>query len=253
LTQVIGSVMLPARNKIVYLSDAESDDDCGDATLRFRLVYSGKLLSTQGGERCGRPERRPEHKHDIRKYFHKQLKRLWEIDRFLHETQVVTSREDTNASRLVGEGFGLGSRADVKTLMSEVIANKYRENGYRFVPLVREQDALSCNIDVLFLRADYPYSVFSAGDVDNRIKTLIDSLCKPKNADALRQNAIPADGEDPFYCLLEDDKLITGFKVETDQLLNRSDANEQDRSWAELVIGVEIRPSVVTNLNAGFL
>jgi hypothetical protein len=137
--------------------------------------------------------------------------------------------------------------------MSEWVANKYRENGYRFVPLVRSEFSLSCSIDVLLLRVDHPYSVFTAGDVDNRIKTLIDALCKPTSGSALLGNETPAGGEDPFYCMLEDDKLISGFKVETDTLLSRSGVTEEDRSWAELVIGVEVRPRVITNLNVGFI
>ncbi len=146
----------------------------------------------------------------------------------------------------------MGRFGDVYEPMVENVANKYRENGYRFVPLVREGFSTSCSIDVLLLRTDYPGSIFTAGDVDNRIKTLVDALTKPVNADALRGNKIPADGEDPFFCLLENDKLITGFRVETDTLLTGLDATEEERGKVEMVISVEIRPYDITNQSLGF-
>jgi hypothetical protein len=142
---------------------------------------------------------------------------------------------------------------DTDIPLPEWVANQYRENDYKFVPLVLGDFSLTCSIDVLFLRSDHPYSVMTAGDIDNRIKTLIDALCKPKNADAPRGNEIPEEGETPFFCLLEDDKFITRFRVEADRLLTRSALTEEERRWAEIVISVEVRPSLVTRLNAGFL
>jgi hypothetical protein len=209
--------------------------------MRFRLIYSGELLATQGGERDGIPQRRPEHKHKIRKCFHKQLKRLWETDRFLSTKRVVNSRPDFNTTQNIGDiAADFGTLIDTDIPLSQWLAYQYRENNYRFVPLVLQDFSLTCSIDVLFLRSDHPYSVWTAGDIDNRIKTLIDALSKPKNADALRGNEIPDDEENPFFCLLEDDKLVTGIKVEADRLLTRSALTEADRSWAEILIAVEV-------------
>jgi hypothetical protein len=72
----------------------------------------------------------------------------------------------------------------------------------------------------LFLRRDIPGSAIGAGDLDNRIKTLIDTLRRPLNANKARGNEMPAEGEDPFYCLLEDDRLVSHLEVETDTLLD---------------------------------
>jgi hypothetical protein len=252
LTQVIDSVMLPARNKIVYRGDPD-DEDCVGSALRFRLFYSGPLLASQGGGRTGQPEHRPEHKHALRKAFHKQLKGLWETDRFLRETRIIKSRVDYDPQRLIGDANGWPSRADVTVPMSEWVADQYRENGYRFIPLVRNEFALSCRLDVLFLRIGDGHSVFTAGDVDNRIKTLIDALCKPLSGAALRGNEVPGEGEDPFYYLLEDDKLITGFGVETDRLLGYPESTEEERRLAKIIIDIDIRPRVITKIGAGFL
>jgi hypothetical protein len=57
----------------------------------------------------------------------------------------------------------------------------------------------------------------SGGDIDNRIKTLFDALHVPKNCSEVQ--GAPEDSEKPFYCLLEDDTLITGVQVRTDRLL----------------------------------
>jgi hypothetical protein len=60
--------------------------------------------------------------------------------------------------------------------------------------------------------------VTNGGDIDNRIKVLFDALCIPMGKHELG-GAMPQDGEDPFYVLLEDDRLITRIGVTTDQLL----------------------------------
>ncbi len=93
--------------------------------------------------------------------------------------------------------------------MVEDIASQYQESGFRFVPLVRESLSLLCSLDVLFLRRDFPGSVISAGDIDNRIKTLIDALRRPRSGNELQikqpsgNNAkiLPLAEEKPIFLL----------------------------------------------------
>jgi hypothetical protein len=81
-------------------------------------------------------------------------------------------------------------------------------------------------LDILFLRRDQPGGVVRhGGDVDNRIKVLLDGLRMPDRVEELGGLAIDAD-ENPFYCLLEDDKLITEVNITTDRLLVPRDSNE---------------------------
>jgi hypothetical protein len=136
--------------------------------------------------------------------------------------------------------------------LAEAVADLYRENNYRFVPLVREDFGLLCSLDILFLRRDYPMSVISRGDLDNRVKTLIDTLRKPKNAMELVGNEAPADGEDPFFCLLEDDDLVTGLTVQADMLLASLTDGSNDLSDVKLVISVELKPDHITMFNLSF-
>jgi len=45
--------------------------------------------------------------------------------------------------------------------------------------------------------------------------------------------------DDPIFCLLEDDKLLTGFSVETGRLLDVPAS--ADQSFAHVLINVKIR------------
>jgi hypothetical protein len=60
--------------------------------------------------------------------------------------------------------------------------------------------------------------VRNGGDIDNRVKVLFDGLRMPKSAAEIGGFA-PEPDEDPFFCLLEDDSLITEVSVTTDRLL----------------------------------
>jgi hypothetical protein len=101
----------------------------------------------------------------------------------------------------------------------EYLANQFNEFGYRFVPLVVQDLPLRCNIHVMMLRYGKPGDILFKGDLDNRIKTLVDALRKPQQANELGNFPVPGKDEDPFYVLLQDDKLITSLSVETDTLL----------------------------------
>jgi len=127
------------------------------------------------------------------------------------------------------------------------IGAKLVRSGYRFVPLVIEQWNVSCAIDILFLRRDATRSVVHGGDIDNRLKTLFDATKVPANANELGGYLTPAGDEDPFYCLLEDDKLITEVQVTTDALLAPSTPTA-----VKLIIRVNVRPFQLSELNSDF-
>lgn len=249
--------MSSAGNRIVYLSPVGNDPDWVQS-MRFRLTYEGELRPNQRDPENGQWDRLAEHKQTIRKHFHAQLKQLWQTNKFLSEhtvdPQAWVSPKAIPANQ-VGANGAWFSRGDVpaRVTLSEAIANLYRENGYRFVPLVREDFGLSCSLDILFLRRDFPGTgVIPAGDLDNRIKTLIDTLRKPHNGNELRGNETPALGEDPFYCLLEDDDLVTSLSVEADRLLDPPNGANNSNGQVRLVISVEIKPSHVTMFNLSF-
>jgi hypothetical protein len=58
------------------------------------------------------------------------------------------------------------------------------------------------------------------------------------------------DATQPFFCLLEDDALITSFSVETDRLLTQPNSPVNQ---VYLVIEVNVRVMKLTETNIGFL
>ena len=76
---------------------------------------------------------------------------------------------------------------------------------------------LACAIDILFLRHEDPGSlVLQGGDIDGRIKTLFDALRIPSEEEE-KVGGAPTDN--PLYCLLESDSLISDLSVRTARLL----------------------------------
>lgn len=172
--------------------------------MEFRLIYDGDLKG------ASKTNTRSEHKHEIRRVFHQQLQLLW---------NTYPLYRGTAATRL----------------MMQVTPNRFRLGKYRLLPLVTRDLGLGCALDVLFLRFDQPgQSLLQSGDIDNRLKTLFDALRVPLKGEYRDE---PREGEDPFYCLLEDDSLITHLSLTTDLLLQPRGVNE-----VRLVITVKLWP-----------
>ena len=196
--------------------------------MEFRLTYKGPLLASQGDPSGVQPDRRRENKHRIRQAFHLQLKRLWEITPFLKNA------ERSGPGALLVEGPD-APKYDIATL-----AGKYDMYGFHFVPLPVGEMGLLCG---LVLRPEAPGQLITqSGDIDNRLKTLFDSLRIPTpNEEYVKRT--PGADEEPFFCLLADDRLITKVTVETDQLLDVSSIAPADLIHeASLVITVRLRP-----------
>ena len=203
--------------------------------MKFYLTYKGPLYPS--GNKPRRAGGLSLNKHSIRRVFHRQLKQLWKTDEGLQAYTTPRLHSDSH----------------------KIYLEPYNKFGYQFVPLVRKELKLSCSLDILFLRRDQLSSgVISAGDIDNRIKTLIDCLRHPKNEKELpSEYSIPKDDECPFYCLLEDDDQIGSFTVKADTLLDlpitSSEVEKNENFIVKLVVMVEIHPSVVTWGNLVFV
>lgn len=204
--------------------------------MEFRLIYQGRLPAE------GRAGGRAREKHVIRKHFHKQLRELWQ--------QHPELRNQGAKRYLVIERGPLGRIAiesddpGAKTWI-EHIADNHARCGGRFVPLISEAGGFTCSLDILFLRRDNPGSIVrSGGDIDNRIKVLFDGLKRPEIMDDLGELPIEAD-ENPFFCLLEDDKLITKVSVTTDRLLLPAAADENIHDVFLQIHVTVINPSAI--------
>ena len=110
--------------------------------MKFSLYYRGQLKSNGG----------PKEKHLIRKSFHPQLKTLWNQEPLSNFTGFYKS---TNAEDSIARQIGL----------------------FKFVPLVCQAFHLVTSIHITLLRPEPPGSIVTqGGDIDNRLKTLLDSL-----------------------------------------------------------------------------
>lgn len=212
--------------------------DFSGCKLKFRLTYQGLILSENSKGRL--QNARASHKHSIRKHFHKQLSRLWEINNVLRSAD---EGRPSNGVRFAQPAY----RNSINGL-----CERFSFFGYRFVPLITHDLDVLCSVDVLFLRHADPGSVFSKGDIDNRLKTLFDALTMPKDKLQLGEFVNPDEGEDPFFCLLEDDSLITRAVVETDTLLSPV-SNSNDSNDARVIITVETSVTNVRGDNIGFV
>ncbi len=225
-------------------------------SMRFRLYYDGGLKASQRDPIGGQADKLAEHKQAIRKTFHPQLRRLWETNAFLRDHRVhphQSSWTHGHESPAAHTARASDARGDGMISLLDRTAMQHVENGYRFVPLVKKDWSLRCSLDILLLRRDPPHGVLHAGDIDNRLKTLIDGLRKPSGGTELRGNEAPGADEDPFFCLLEDDKLVTELSVETDTLLDvPSYEGEDDARQVRAIITVEIQPYDVTMFNLAF-
>jgi hypothetical protein len=145
--------------------------------MEFRLVYEGQLKATSTAQR------RVNEKHVIRKYLHGQLAELWERHPYLNEMKYKRWPENQTLMRMRIEG---GWFPDPDTPFMETFARRFSRCGFRFVPLVNREFKLVCGLDILFLRRENPGDlILQGGDVDNRIKTLLDALRIPENGSEL--------------------------------------------------------------------
>jgi len=105
---------------------------------------------------------------------------------------------------------------------------------FKFVPLISPRLEAVASLEILLLRPESAGTVITqAGDIDNRLKTLMDALQIPKD-NQIPKGVVPQEGEEAFYCLLEDDNLVTSLDISTGKLYDAVSSNNE----VLLVIGV---------------
>ena len=223
--------------------------------MKFRLTYEGELRPTNSEPRDNQKNPLAAHKHEVRRAFHRQLRRLWATDPFLSTYKIPPKAWSLLLNEPAADSAWArwAPNEDELEPLADVIAQRYYRFGYNFVPLVMRECQLLCSLNVLFLRREPPGSVIKAGDIDNRIKTLIDALrCPASPNELVGENVSPHADETPFYCLLEDDDQVSGLSVETDTLLDPPTGDDNDRR-VKLVVTVEVRPYFATMFNLNFV
>lgn len=168
--------------------------------MEFTLFYRGDLKSNGS----------PEHKQQIRRAFHPQLERLWELE------PLKGSRKE-----LIDPPEGEESRDRSIDLRENV-------GSFVFAPLISAKLCIAADLKITMLRPEDPGAIIQqSGDIDNRLKTLFDALGVPAQPNQLPAGGNPDSTENPFFCLLQDDRLITSVAVNADRLLEPgSNSNE---------------------------
>jgi len=209
--------------------------------MRFVLVYDGPLSASQ--------RKKPAELKELRTHFHHQILALWETSHALRKMRWDARVPDGKSSRLGIADSSLHNHykseppSEIAEGYVDLVAQITRKNR-KFQPLVRDSMSLTCRLNIHFLRADEPGDIRNnAGDIDNRIKTLLDALEAPANdaSEAQFDSTL-----DCTYCLLEDDRLVTALNVKTDRLLT---ATHSKRDQVQLIIEVLIDVSVVGRWN----
>lgn len=163
--------------------------------MEFTLYYRGPLKANRGVR----------DKHSLRSHFHLQLQALW--------------------GQLPLVGF---RRLWAPETPGDTLQVAHSIGPYTFVPLVGEKVSLVAELEITMLRPQEPGAIVSSGgDIDNRLKTLLDALRMPHEPGELPKGARPSPNEAPFFCLLEDDSLITRLSVSTDRLLETVDSRSE--------------------------
>jgi hypothetical protein len=196
--------------------------------VEFRLVYDGWLPPES------RNDPRSKEKHDIRRTFSAQLQVLWGTHPRLQRDTKEKGRSPTAWIQGMGQ---LLEGEDGQMYYVHPVPTVFRRMDRNFIPLINEATGVGCSLDILFLRRDPPGALIkSGGDIDNRVKVLFDALRMPRNDTEVHGDR---EGEpDPFFCLLEDDRLITDVKVTTDRLLLPRTAGEHDHN-VRLIVHVK--------------
>lgn len=205
--------------------------------VEFHLLYSGPLHSS--GNKGQRKEA-----HAIRKVFHSQLRRLWNTHSSLRKMAQMAAWN----MQAGGTILPLSQMSEDDSIRDGLngLGLMWNRNGFNFLPLVTEKLCLRCSLDILFLRAEERNYILQGGDIDGRLMTLFDSLRITNERDQLPPGATPSDDENPFFCLLQNDDLISEVRVNTDRLLQLPETRELKQSEVFLQITVRLNPTKPT-------
>jgi hypothetical protein len=216
----------------------------GTPFMKFTLTYDGPLPPS-----ANKPK--PQAKWDIRQALHPQLKDLWASHPALREVEntrhypkkggaTLTQVHHLHPGPVTNHPVILNAAREVQILDLCAPIDKH---GAWFRPLVRESYALHCGLKITFLRQEQPGNVYQAGDLDGRMKTLLDALAMPQHKEQILGTSTR---NSPIFCLLEDDALVSGLQIESERLLTDK-SNPPDYVRLNIEVDVRVRQAMIYN------
>lgn len=176
--------------------------------MEFRLTYRGPLASNGSLQQ----------KQELRRALHPQLSELWRQSPLREHSDYLSASPPEGVSTLI-----------------------HLVEPFTFVALVSSRIRLIAELEILLLRPQEPGKLLGhGGDLDNRLKTLLDALRLP-TVDEIPKGDTPGADENPFHCLLEDDALVSKLSVTSDRLLGAVPKNHVD-----IIMHVRTRPTIGT-------
>lgn len=182
--------------------------------MPLTLIYSGPIRSAQGNHRRSLAV--------LREQFHEQL--VYSVD-----PNLVSHIDYLSKPALQGTADGDRLvRAPVAYSFTDdgVVDIEVQRGGNQYIPFFSrfagQFPALA--LDITLFSTMSPQRVLSnAGDIDNRVKRLIDGMRLPSESEAAREQWHPPNG--PCWVAMEDDGFITQLSVKQERLLGdaRSD------------------------------
>jgi len=201
--------------------------------MEFRLLYGGQILG------AGKSKTRADIKHAIRRELHPQLRRLWSTKSGLASLACYRYFPQWYRKHQGEEDIAAFTDENRRKRGIEALADQWSRCGFRFVPLVTSEFALRCEVNILFLRPEERHLIMQCGDLDARVKTIFDALRIPDNLEEAGGIG-PQEDENPFFCLLSDDKLISSLSVTTDELLALPKERDVKANDAFIVMHVKV-------------
>jgi hypothetical protein len=205
--------------------------------------------------KSGQGSGRVAEKHAVRKAIHKQLVHLWQVVPDLKMRSDEHSLLSAPDAKRNPTTITMAAATPRESLW-KTLGDKFDKCGYKFVPLVSSYLGLTCGLDILLLQKDKATPIGQAGDIDNRLKTLFDALQVPQDCNEI-EGVKEADEDPYFFCLTENDSLITDVRVTADKWLApftppAGPGAAHPENFVHLVITVKVRPSVFTYENLAF-
>lgn len=212
--------------------------------MRFHLIFSGFLPSSGN-------KPKPKDAQRIRDELHPQLEQLWRVHRALQRLKRTAIVDNGDSGLISVDETPFDAERDVEKYPADEneidLTAPIEISGKLYKPLVRNSLNLNCSLSINFLRNEDPGAIIlQGGDIDGRLKTLLDALTMPKPEIAMRHPS----AQDITYCLMESDSLVSKINIDTDRLLVPSRSHHHD---VHLLITIEISVLRVARWNMPLL